>query len=296
MEHFEIEIQDERIYRICNSILRKDKINRVKQICERYGEEETDIRKYDVYSLETGSGSIILKQSDDREVFNYEKYLNNKDFKVPKYFGNYRDGHTVWIVLEKIEGNDLRDMTDQLAISAANSISAIQNHYWGCKDRERYDAYWKRINKRYQFIKKEPVIGEAYNLFLQHQQSCPRTMSNGDFQEFNAVLRDDEVYIIDWGFGGIMPYSLDIARFIAHATEDRATFPFYMKDAQKALFVKRVYDNLEQKPTYEQYLFDIKLAVLNEYVEFIEADEDENGWYFQHAKELAKEILDLRKH
>lgn len=33
-----------------------------------------------------------------------------------------------------------------------------------------------------------------------------------------------------------MPYSLDIARFIAHGTEDRATFPFYMTDGQKKLF------------------------------------------------------------
>ena len=88
-----------------------------------------------------------------------------------------------------------------------------------------------------------------------------------------------------------MPYPLDIARFIAHATEDRATFPFYMNQKQKELFLDRVYDCLENKPERSQYLFDIKLAVLNEYVEFMEADEDEDGWYYKHALQLAESIL-----
>lgn len=60
-----------------------------------------------------------------------------------------------------------------------------------------------------------------------------------------------------------MPYSLDIARLIAHATEDRATFPFYMNNEQKKLFVDGVYERLHEKPDYEQYIRDIKLAVLN---------------------------------
>lgn len=43
-----------------------------------------------------------------------------------------------------------------------------------------------------------------------------------------------------------------------------------------------------------QYLFDIKLAVLNEYVEFIEADEDDDKWYYNHAKKLSCEIIQKR--
>ena len=96
---------------------------------------------------------------------------------------------------------------------------------------------------------------------------------------------------MDWGFGRIMPYSLDIARFIAHATEDKATFPFYMNDEQKKIFVNGVYERLEKKPDYQEYLRDIQLAVLNESVEFIEAGEDEDNWYKGHAIALAKKII-----
>jgi hypothetical protein len=36
---------------------------------------------------------------------------------------------------------------------------------------------------------------------------------------------------------------------------------------------------------------DIRLAVLNEYIEFIEADEDENGSYYDLAIKLSENIL-----
>lgn len=216
-----------------------------------------------------------------------------RGFNVPEYYGKWEDGKDIWILLENILGNDLRDMTEQTAVSAANSITAIQNYYWGCEDSDRFDAYWKRINKRYQYIKNDSIIGKAYSVFLERQQTCPRTMSNGDFLQFNAISdKEDKVFIIDWGFGGIMPYSLDIARFIAHGTENRATFPFYMNEKQKKLFVETVYNNLQRKPDYDQFLFDIKLAVLNEYVEFVEADEDVDNWYYDHALDLAKEITE----
>ena len=58
------------------------------------------------------------------------------------------------------------------------------------------------------------------------------------------------------------------------------------------IFINSVYEKLYKKPEYSQYVQDIKLAVLNEYIEFVEADEDENKWYYNHAIQLADEILD----
>ncbi|WP_294353100.1 phosphotransferase [uncultured Clostridium sp.] len=241
-----------------------------------------------------------MKKTDKREVFNYETYLTGKSFNVPKYYGKYVDENDVWILIENINGEDLRNMTNKLAILSADSISKIQNSYWQDNEQEfalyksdcRFEVYWKRINKRFLSIKNHPILRDAYQIFLDRQLSCPRTLSNGDFLEFNVVKHNNQVSIIDWGFGGIMPYSLDIARFIAHATEDRATFPFYMNEKQKQLFIKRVYEKLEKKPDYSQYIFDIKLAILNEYIEFIEADEDDDQWYYNHALKLAEDILE----
>ena len=288
---YEKEVNDQKIREIAEKILPDISFEKIYRICEQYGEEETECREYDVYKLATTDGDRMLKKADEREASNYEKYLKQRDFCVPQFYGRRNEGTDTWIMLESIEGSDLRDMTDELAVSAAKSIAQIQNAFWNHPDTERFAVYLERINRRFTCIKDEPEIGEAYRLFLERQKTCPRTLSNGDFLEFNAIQKNGRVSIIDWGVGGIMPYSLDLARFIAHATEDRATFPFSMSDSQKRLFLNEVYENLTEKPDYKQYLSDVKLAVLNEYVEFIEADEDDDRWYYDHAKLLAREIL-----
>lgn len=288
---FEERIDDPQILALCRKILGNTDITAVYRVCERYGQNPEDVRKYDVYNIDTAAGRKILKKASQREAWNYETFLKETSLPVPHYYGSCTEDGEIWIVLEFVTGGDLRDMTDALSVAAAESIMEIQNAYWNHAPGERFTAYLERIAKRYAFIQDTPVVGDAYRLFLERQKDCPRTLSNGDFLQFNTVNHNGTVCVIDWGFGGIMPYSLDIARFIAHGTEDRATFPFYMTEAQKGLFVQQVYERLNSKPDYRQFLFDIKLAVLNEYVEFIEADEDEGDWYLNHAKALAQEIL-----
>ena len=288
---FEERIEDAQILARCRKILGSTEITAIHRVCERYGTDPEEVRKYDVYNIDTTGGRKILKKVSDREAWNYETFLRGTNLPVPQYYSSCTEGDACWIALEYITDGDLRDMTDALAVSAAESITEIQNSYWGCAPGQRFTAYLERIAKRYAFIRDTPVVGDAYRLFLERQKSCPLTLSNGDFLQFNTINHDGRVYVIDWGFGGSMPYSLDIARFIAHGTEGRVPFPFYMTEAQKGLFVQQVYEHLKCKPEYGQYLFDIKLAVLNEYVEFLEAGEDEDGWYLTHAKTLAQEIL-----
>lgn len=295
---FYIETRDSDILKILAHIC-PEPVMSVFQICERYGDEAEDVRHYDVYQIHISSGSWILKKTDEKESFQYEQFLSGYNFSVPAYYGKWVNQEDVWILIEDIPGTDLRDMTDTLAIQAADSLSAFQNHYWQDSEEafsahkfdNRFEVYWKRILRRAASVAEDPVLRKAYQLFLDRQLTCPRTLSNGDFLQFNVVQHNGKVYVIDWGFGGIMPYSLDIARFIAHATENRATFPFYMTDHQKRLFIDRVYNNLDVKPSYPEYLRDIQLALLNEYIEFVEAGEDEDHWYLDHANLLARKIL-----
>lgn len=292
------EVSDAGIAEILSRIT-QNRVISIRQICERYGDTAEDVRYYDAYAVKTDSGDRVLKKTVPREAFLYETYLMNRHFSVPSYYGKWVCGDTVWILIEDVSGEDLRDMTDTLALAAADSLAQIQNAYWQ-QDEEafsrqksdgRFEVYWRRLLRRADSVAELPRLRKAYQCFLDRQLTCPRTLSNGDFLQFNAVRADGRVVIIDWGFGGIMPYALDIARFLAHATEDRSTFPFYMNRRQKELFVNRVYEKLEQKLDYDRYLNDIRLAVLNEYIEFVEASEDESQWYARHAALLAEDIL-----
>lgn len=268
---------------------------RVRRICERWGDGADEFRRYDVYLAEAGRETRVLKKTDAREAAVYALLETERGLPVPRCYGRHATEDGVWLLIEYVPGGDLRDMTDTLALAAADSLSAIANRFWQDGAAEfaakkcdgRFERYRRRIASRAAFLEDGSKLRRAYQLFLERQRDCPRTLCSGDFLPFNAIWDGARVRIVDWGFGGVMPYALDIARFIAHATPERSTFPFYMTDAQKRLFVDRVYENLARKPERKRYELDIRLALLNEYVEFVEADEDESGWYREHAEELA---------
>ncbi len=273
------------------------------QFCD---DGEGEVNQYNVYKITTREKCYVLKKSDQAEIGIYEHFLKGQGLPVPDYFGSARWGGKQWILIEYIPGTDLREYSSDMAFSCAESLSRIANRYWQedeadfirKRQDDRFERYWKRINKRAECLKEEPVLKAAYDIFLERQLTCPRTLSNGDFLQFNAIFRDGKVTLVDWAFGGIMPYALDIARMIAHGTENRQTFPFYMTRAHKELFVERTYELLEHKPSYERYLADIRLAVLNEYIEFIESDlldssqvrDEVFDYYYAHALALAQEL------
>lgn len=277
---------------------------KVSQFCD---DGEGELNRYKVYKVEFDGKVFVLKNTVKEEVFVYEKLLNGKNLPVPEFLGKTENDGKTWILIEYLQGTDLRDFTDEMAYAAAESITAVMQTSWQNSPDEfeskkvdnRFEEYWARINKRSLCLKNEPIISKAYDLFIERQKTCPRTISNGDFLQFNGIFQGGKVYIIDWAFAGIMPYSLDIARLIAHATEDRETFPFYMNYAQKKIYVEKVYKRLPTKPDIKRYELDIKLALLNEYVEFLEyylnnpEEEKPNffKYYYEHSLKLSKELL-----
>lgn len=272
------------------------------QFCDD-GEGEV-VRKH-VYKLTADDRACVLKKSSCAEVDVYRKFLSGKGFSVPEFYGCAEVDGEIWILIEHIDGCDLRDFTLEMAQGCAESIAAIMNAYWQ-EDRfdekrldDRFDRYWQRINRRAESLSCEPELAKAYQVFLDRQLKIPRTLCNGDFLQYNGILREGGVVVIDWAFGGVMPYALDIARLIAHGTDGKQLgFPFYMTDALCESYVRGLYERLENKPDWQQYLCDIRLAVLNEYIEFLEcyfvdpAEEKDDffHWYYGKACALAEQI------
>lgn len=283
---------------LCGEILHTDAIFgfQALQFCDDSG---GGLRRYNVYKVAVNGQEQVLKRSERREIDVYRSYLAGRGFHVPEFYGYAMyDGHP-WILLEYVAGPDLRDFTDGIALAAADSVTAVMNAYWESGQEDgRFETYWERIGQRAQCLAGEPEIRKAYEQFLERQRSCPRTLCSGDFLQFNAIDRGGEVFMIDWAFGGIMPYSLDVARMIAHGSEDRRAFPFYMTDRHRELYVQAVYEKLVRKPDWQRYLLDVRLAVLNEFVEFIEwelnhpSEERDQvfDFYYSRAKALAREL------
>ena len=300
LENFQKSVDSDEIKTMAFEII-GEPVKAVSRICEQWGEAEDEVREYDVYVIETDAGKYTLKKTGSKEAQIYAQYLSKGEFHVPQYVGMRQAEDADWICMKYVEGNDMRDMTDETTEKAAETLSKIQSYFWTpSMDKapeneveQRFVEYWKRVLRRASSVVDDPILRKAYQMFLDRQLICPCTMSNGDFLQWNVIYDGENVVMIDWGFGGMMPYSLDIARFLAHATETRSAFPFYMNNAQKELFLDRMYEALKTKISREQFNLDVKLATLNEYIEFVEAEEDEDGWYLEHAQALAEELLNL---
>lgn len=268
------------------------------QFCD---DGEGVLNRYNVYRLTAGDRAYVLKASDSGEVEMYARYLSDSGLPVPRCCGSGTWDGRVWLLLEHVPGPDLREFTDGMAGPCADALASVMDRFWGAPETERFDCYMKRVRRRAESLTDEPVLAAAYALFLDRQRTCPRTLCNGDMLPFNGVFSQGRVILVDWAFGGVMPYALDIARLIAHGGDSgsHSPFPFSMTEAQKREIVKQVYRKLSQKPAWEQYLLDIRLAVLNEYIEFIEdallhPDEPRDqafDWYYSRAAALAKTLL-----
>ncbi|MCD7775778.1 MAG: aminoglycoside phosphotransferase family protein [Firmicutes bacterium] len=268
---------------------------------ERFCDKEYDYdRKYDVYKITCGNGAFVLKKTDENEVSVYRR-LNGRGLNVPLYYGCRECSDGVWILIEYIEGDDLRIFDEASAYAAAVSLVGVMNEFAGLEDDcERFSRYMKRIKKRSLCLRGEDMLVSAYDIFLNRQLTIKRTMQNGDLLQFNAIKRSGKVYIIDWGFGGFMPYSLDIARMTAHGIETPDVgFPFLMNERDRRAFIDEVYRGLAEKPSRDEYERDVLLSTLNEYVEFaepyLENPGEERGelfeLYYEYAVRTAREIL-----
>ncbi len=266
-----------------------------------FDDGDGEVKEYCVYKLKTQNGTYIVKKSIEKETFIYKNFFLGKVLPVPKFLGSSPLGEDEWIAVEYIEGPDLRNFSEESVFACAESFSEIANSFWGLggDPNGRYEEYLRRIEKRSQCLKNEPELLAAYSVFIERQKTCPKTLCNGDFIPFNGIFQNGEkVIIIDWEYGGALPYSLDVARLVAHGNETGNTL-FYITPELRELYIDRVYELLEEKPCYGQYRRDVDLALLNEYVEMIEPGLNDPKdkfsffeYYYALALAKAKEIME----
>lgn len=253
---------------------------------------------YNTYKLVSEKGEFVLKKSSCQEDYESEvkHYSLLEGLPVPRFLGASEG----CILMSFVEGDDLKEPTDSAVRETVKSLVRVMNAYPMGREyeRERYETYIRRLEKRAKYLENEPELKRAFALFYERQKEIPLTLSNGDLLPINVLYDGKKATLIDWGFGGFLPYALDIARFTAHSTGSGEVTSFRMSDAQKKLFSQLVYEGLSVKPAKAVYERDLLLARFNECVEILEYylndPEAVRDRVFEHyypmAKMLANEI------
>lgn len=256
-------------------------------------------KRYDVFRIDHPGGTHVLKHFSEEAHYEAEKAAYQtlpEGLPVPRVLG-FLDGY---MLAEYIPGGDLKEADDESIAAAAKSLAEIMNSF---PFREDGDVSVREVEADYRrdrlaSLLGEPLLMQAYVVFLERLGTMPLTFGNGDFLPINCILNHQRVYIVDWEYSGFMPYTLDIARFIAHAGENGAVFPYRMSEAQKALFIDTVYSSLKEKPDRAVFDRDVRLALFDEYVMVLkyflgnpELERDEQfREYYERAVRLAEEL------
>ena len=265
------------------------------RFCDDFADEH---KRYEVFRIVHPRGTFVLKRFNKPERFAAEKAILERfspDLPVPRVLGFSADS----VLMEYIVGDDLKEMTDESVSAAAASLAEIMNAFpLGDYDRAVADKEIAYREKRLDTLKNEPLLYAAYSRFLDRVREMPLTLANGDLVPINCIDDGKRVFLIDWEYGGFLPYALDLGRFLAHSGE-HAVFPYRMSDAQKALFCDRIYTSLTVKPDRGVFDRDVKLAVFDEWIMVLQfylkdpaVPKDETFFvYSEKANALAKELL-----
>lgn len=120
--------------------------------------------------------------------------------------------------------------------------------------------------------KRLPYMGElecAYEAYLDAFKSLPRTLCNDDMLPFNVLANESRAVILDWEYGGILPYPCALARFLAFGEEGDELF--HMTEEDRRFALDYYYENLVREKGISRAEFDriMDLFFLKEYSEWV---------------------------
>lgn len=239
---------------------------------------DTKLEKtYDVYRIKQNDKPLIIKKLEERrfDKAKYDTYFAGKGFAVPKIYETVTVEENAYVLMELLEGIDARNCSEKAAATIGTELAKIQRHYLANGGyMESTEYYWNRYLEKYYEKTKEyfadfdVVWNKAKNRFFE----APITFVHDDFLPINALVGEEQVWIIDWEIAGMYPYFIDLARFSYVYCMDEF---FISKEAAKA-FLDAYYEGMRQNKDFsisrEIFDQDVAISAFYQYVSFIDSE------------------------
>ncbi len=258
---------------------------------------EEDGEPYQVWQIDNGDARYILKEAKEKEAEIYRSILADlPGDSVPRIYQTIGEENEVCLLMEYIQGEDLRSCTRRKLNLALNALIALQRKTWEDQTLAgvgyTFERSRKNLENRARYLN-DPLLEAVFQQFLQEYASVPRTLCHDDLLPFNVIASDNRAVLIDWECGGLLPYPASFARLIAHGEEKENAF-FYMTREDKNFAVDYYYENLlkEKGITYAQWRENLAYFLFSEYCEWVFVGNKygvTDGENFQKYLPLAKE-------
>lgn len=251
-------------------ILNQFKIEEVKNVIRIKNKEDGSF--YNVWYVETINNKYIIKEAKQYESFIYSNLLKHIEKAVPKLYGVASYQNKEYLLIEYLEGEDLCKCKKESLIKVLDAVIYLQDKYWNNDElKDLGYTFEKSLESRVNRGKylNDSLIEKYYNEFLNIYSKVPRTLCHDDLLPFNVIV-NKVAYLIDWEYGGILPYPIPIVRLLAHGTNNLDDL-FYMNDEDKKFAFEYYYHNFikYKNISYEEYIKTINYFLIYEYCEWI---------------------------
>ena len=262
---------------------------------------EEDGGEYAVWRIDAGSGKYVLKRAKAYELETYRSFFRDKKPYAPAFYGSCDFDGTEYFLMEYCPGEDLRRCEHEKLRKALDALIEMQDEFW-----QREELYASAltleqslagIENRGRYLGSKRLEA-AYEAFVRIYQTTPRTLCHDDLLPFNLLIGERAV-LIDWEYGGVLPYPTSFARLIAHGREEEGAF-FYMTREDRNFAIQYYYDGLIKKHgiPYAEYRRTLDYFLFYEYCEWVmlgnrydNRSDERYGYYLQLAEELAAKLV-----
>ena len=134
-------------------------------------------------------------KTDEREISVYETFLKQAEYEAPRFYKSVNCGDERYMLIEYIEGNDLRACERKPLTAVLDALIYLQKLYWERRDLENigfgFEASFQDRRTRGEYLN-DPDPERAYETFLQLYSSIPRTLCHDDFLHFNVLIANEK--------------------------------------------------------------------------------------------------------
>ncbi len=152
---------------------------------------EEDDEDYAVWKIEENDAFYVLKKADEQELEINQAFLSDLDRGAPHLYKSLNFQGKVYLLMEYVEGHDLRKCDRESLTAVLNALIYLQNQYWERADLQNagfgFAASLPGREKR-GYSLGDADLERAYERFLQIYAEIPRTLCHDDLLPFNVLL------------------------------------------------------------------------------------------------------------
>ncbi len=283
--------------RIC-AILKKMNIPIGEGIAFQQYLHEEDDQPYEVYEISDAGKKYVLKKAKEYEEAVYSMFFAHAPSYVPKIYGKAQHNGATYILMEHIAGENLQKCSREKLRLALDSLIAMQEEYWQSDFTHKgypFETSRKQRKNRGDFLN-DSELETAYGRVLEIYDKTPKTLCHDDLLPFQVIVSEKRAVMIDWEFGGILPYPVSLARLLAHGQEKPESL-FFLSQTDRDFAIEYYYNQLICKKgiSYEEYRQTLDYFLFYEYCEWVYVGnryDATDGAYFQHYFPIAKQAAE----